>query len=318
MAHRAHKVGLSLPGRFLLLGQGESRGLDGFRVHNLSGRKVLEDVILNLEQVDGQFFVQRLSEFLREVDQEVQHVMLFVCQQNALLEATLAALQALIGTVVVLWDLQELFKQYDDKLNHLLVLLRPLFFLENLVNVHYESFNYFWRQEVLLVRVELPEEINLDPALAVLVGQLSQLTEEHKAEEGHLLVLVMENMQRQEILLKEVPFAEGLPDKWLTLPVKFDLLEELLETLFAVLMLDVDIQSSDLLNTADALDPEQQLGLLLRLVLISHTLGLVSQDITFRVDPGVADVIVIHPLIALNHLISALSNSTSSFRLRLL
>ena len=70
-------------------------------------------------------------------------------------------------------------------------------------------------------------------------------------------------MQRQEILLKEVPFAEGLPDKWLTLPVKLDLLEELLETLFAVLMLDVDIQSSDLLNTADALDPEQQLGLLL-------------------------------------------------------
>ena len=105
MAHRAHKVGLSLPGRFLLLGQGESRGLDGFRVHNLSGRKVLENVILNLEQVDGQFFVQRLSEFLREVDQEVEHVVLFVSQQNALLEATLAALQALIGTVVVLWDL---------------------------------------------------------------------------------------------------------------------------------------------------------------------------------------------------------------------
>lgn len=198
------------------------------------------------------------------------------------------------------------------------MLLRPFFFLENLVNVHYESFNYFWRQEVLLVRVELPEEINLDPALAVLVGQLSQLTEEHKAEEGHLLVLVMENMQRQEILLKEVPFAESLPDKWLALPVKLDLLEELLETLFAVLMLDVDIQSSDLLDTTDALDPEQQLGLLLRLVLIGHALGLVSQDITFRVDPGVADVIVIHPLIALNYLISALSNSTSSFRLRLL
>ena len=198
------------------------------------------------------------------------------------------------------------------------MLLRPFFFLENFVNVHYESFDYFWRQEVLLVRVELPEEINLDPALAVLIGQLSQLTEEHKAEEGHLLVLVMENMQRQEILLKEVPFAEGLADKWLTLPVKLDLLEELLETLFAVLMLDVDIESSDLLNTADALDPEQQLGLLLRLVLFGHALGLVSQDITFRVDPGVAYIIVIHPLITLNHLISALSNSTSSFRLRLL
>ena len=50
------------------------------------------------------------------------------------------------------------------------MLLRPFFFLENFVNVHYESFDYFWRQEVLLVRVELPEEINLDPALAVLIG----------------------------------------------------------------------------------------------------------------------------------------------------
>ena len=80
MAHRAHKVGLSLPGGFFLLGQAESRGLDGFRVDNLSGREVLEDVILNLEQVDGQFFVQRLSEFLREVDQEVQHVVLFISQ----------------------------------------------------------------------------------------------------------------------------------------------------------------------------------------------------------------------------------------------
>ena len=96
MAHRAHKVGLSLPGRFLLFGQGESRGLDGFRVDNLSGRKVLEDVILNLEQVDGQFFVQRLSEFLREINQEIQHVVLFVSQQNTLLEATLTSLQALI------------------------------------------------------------------------------------------------------------------------------------------------------------------------------------------------------------------------------
>ena len=122
--------------------------------------------------------------------------------------------------------------------------------------MHYESFDYFWRQEVLLVRVKLAEEINLNSALTVLVGQLSQLTEEHKAEEGHLLVLVMENVQRQEILLKEVPFAECLPDKRLTLPVKLDLLEELLETFLAVLVLDVDVKSSDLLNTADALDPE--------------------------------------------------------------
>ena len=181
-----------------------------------------------------------------------------------------------------------------------------------------QCFDYFWRQEVLLVRVELPEEINLDPALTVLVGQLSQLTEEHKAEEGHLLVLVVENVKRQEILLKEVPFAEGLPDKWLTLPIKLDLLEELLETLFAVLVLNVDVESSDLLYTTDALDPEQQLGLLLRLVLFGHALGLVSKDITFRVDPRVADVIVIHPLIAFNYLVIALSNSTSSFRLRLL
>ena len=185
----------------MLLGQGESRGLDGFRVYDLSRREVLEDVILNLEQVDSQFFVQRLSEFLRKIDQEVQHVMLFVRQENAFLEATMAALQALMCLVVVLGDLQELLEQYNDELNHLLVLLRAFFFLKNFVNVHYESFDYFWRQEVLLVRVKLAEEVNLDSALAVLVRQLRQLTEEHKAEEGHLLVLVVENVQRQEILL---------------------------------------------------------------------------------------------------------------------
>ena len=55
------------------------------------------------------------------------------------------------------------------------------------------------------------------------------MTEEHEAEEGHLLVGVVENQQWKQVLLQEVPAAEGLPDEGLALPVELDLLEELLE-----------------------------------------------------------------------------------------
>ena len=60
--------------------------------------------------------------------------------------------------------------------------------------MHDESFDHFWRQEMLLVYVKLAEQINLDSTIALLVWQLGQLAEKHEAEEGQLLVLMMENV----------------------------------------------------------------------------------------------------------------------------
>ena len=60
--------------------------------------------------------------------------------------------------------------------------------------MHDESFDHFWRQEMLFVYVKLAEQINLDSTIALLVWQLGQLTEKHEAEEGQLLVLMMENV----------------------------------------------------------------------------------------------------------------------------
>ena len=39
--------------------------------------------------------------------------------------------------------------------------------------------------------------------------------------------------------------------------IEFDVLKELFQALFAVLMLDEDIDASDLFNASHALDPEQ-------------------------------------------------------------
>lgn len=213
--------------------------------------------------MDCKFFVERLAEFLREVHEQVKHVVLLIRQQNALLKVSLASLQALQRSVVVLGDLQQLLEENDNQFDHLFVFLAAFWLLKDLVHVHYESFNDFWRQEVLLVDVKLSEEINLDATLAVFVRQLSELAEQHEAQKAHLLILVMENVQRQQVFLKEVPFAECLPYERLTLPIELDLLEKLLKTLFTVLVLHVDVEATDLLNAADTLDPKEKLSLFL-------------------------------------------------------
>ena len=123
--------------------------------------------------------------------------MLLVGEKNALLEASLATLQALCSFIVILRDLQQLLKEHDYQFNHLFMLLRALLFLEDFIYMHNESFDYFWRQEVLFVCVELTEKVNLDLVVTFLIWQLCQLTEEHQAQERHLLVLVVENMQGQ-------------------------------------------------------------------------------------------------------------------------
>jgi len=74
---------------------------------------------------------------------------------------------------------------------------------------------------MLLVGVQLAEQINLHLAFALLVGQLCQLDHQHQAEKRQLLVLVVENQQRQKVFLKEVPAAQFCSHKWLFLTVEF-------------------------------------------------------------------------------------------------
>ena len=79
--------------------------------------------------MNGEFLVERCSEFLREVDEQVEDVVLFVGQEKAFLQITGAAMEARCCLVVVLWDLEQLLKEHDDEFDHLLVLLRQLIFL---------------------------------------------------------------------------------------------------------------------------------------------------------------------------------------------
>lgn len=46
--------------------------------------------------------------------------------------------------------------------------------------------------------------------------------------------------------------------KWLSRAVEFEVLEQLLETFLAVVVLDVDIDTADLLFTSHSLNPEEQ------------------------------------------------------------
>lgn len=103
--------------------------------------------------------------------------MLFVGEQKSFLHILLETCQC--HAFFPLRDLEQLLEQNDHKFDHLLMLLRSLFFLEDFVHVEDESFDDFWRQEVLFIRVELAEQINFHPALAVLIGQFSQLHEKH-------------------------------------------------------------------------------------------------------------------------------------------
>ena len=58
VAHRPNKAGLSLSSRLFLLGQRVSGRLNCFWVDYLGWSEVLEYVILDLEQVNCEFFVQ--------------------------------------------------------------------------------------------------------------------------------------------------------------------------------------------------------------------------------------------------------------------
>ena len=46
-----------------------------------------------------------------------------------------------------------------------------------------ESLDYFWRQEVLFISVQLSEEVNLKTTIALFVWQFSELDKQHQAEE---------------------------------------------------------------------------------------------------------------------------------------
>ena len=123
--------------------------------------------------------------------------------------------------------------------------------------MHNESLDSFWRQEVHLVVVKLSEKINLHAAFSLFIGQLSQLDEEHETEEGQLLVLMMEYEQGQQVFLQEVPLSESGADEGILLTVKLQVLEQLLKTLFRMLVLDIDIKTTNLFNRAHSLDPKE-------------------------------------------------------------
>ena len=110
---------------------------------------------------------------------------------------------------LLLWYLQQLLEEHDDQFDHLLVFLTNFFLwhLQNFVHVQNHCFDHFWRQEVFLVDMELSEQIEFDPSITVAMRQLSQLHEQHHAQKGQLLVLCVENEQRQEVFLQEVPPA---------------------------------------------------------------------------------------------------------------
>ena len=66
-----------------------------------------------------------------------------------------------------------------------------------------------------------------------------------------------------------------------------------------MLMLYVNIKTTNLFNATDALYPEEQLCLLFRPILVVHAISLVCHRVALRVCARVTDVIVVHPLIAL-------------------
>ena len=86
-----------------------------------------------------------------------------------------------------------MLEEYNNKLDHLLVLLRLFVFLQDFIHVLDQCFDYFWRQEVLLVDVKLTENVNLESAVTLLVWKLSQLHKQHQAQERQLFVLVVED-----------------------------------------------------------------------------------------------------------------------------
>ena len=86
-----------------------------------------------------------------------------------------------------------MLEEYNHKLDHLLVLLRLFVFLQDFIHVLDQCFDYFWRQEMLLVDVKLTEDVNLVSAVALFVWKLGQLHKQHQAQERQLFVLVVED-----------------------------------------------------------------------------------------------------------------------------
>ena len=75
------------------------------------------------------------------------------------------------------------------------MLLWSFFFLQDLIHMQNESLDYFWRQEVLFISVQLSEEVNFKTTIALFVWQFGELDKQHQAEEWELLVLVMEDQK---------------------------------------------------------------------------------------------------------------------------
>jgi len=107
---------------------------------------------------------------------------------------------------------------------------------------------------------------------------------------------VVENQQRQQILCKKSPLAERLSDEGLFLAIEFYVFEELFQALFAVLVLDEDINAANLLDASHSLHPEEKLSLFFLLLLIGHALRLVIRE---RV--SIYEVILLADLVVVDH-----------------
>ena len=111
---------------------------------------------------------------------------------------------------------------------------------------------------------------------------------------------MVEDQQWQEVFLQEVPSAECQAHKRLSWTIEFYLLEELFETLFAMLMLNIDIKPANLLNTTDTLHPEQKLILHTRLLFLSHALDLILGVPVIR---EITNLIITYRIIVYRHVL---------------
>ena len=83
MAHRADKVRPALLSSFFFADARLGSFLDGLRVNNLARSEVGEDVVLHFKDMRRQLFAKTgqgvvLTEILREENEEVKHVVVFV------------------------------------------------------------------------------------------------------------------------------------------------------------------------------------------------------------------------------------------------
>ena len=109
---------------------------------------------------------------------------------------------------------------------------------------------------------------------------------------------MVEDQKGQKILLKESPLSQSLPHEGLSLTIDLHVFEEFLETLFAVLVLHINIEATDLLDAAHTLHPEQQLALFLSLVFFSHALRFITTHI-YILKGAFADGVVVHHILSI-------------------